>query len=515
MSKETQTIPNESKIKIRFESVKIQEKNSLIVISQCPENKKKWEEIGRTKFYKKSLRPDYQEFFLVLFEFYRIQNIKLDFHNQAKPSSQNKFGSVTFRLGELMGKNKKKISVNIVNSQDKEETVGSLSIIGEEIKIENMSISMTWCGQKLKKERFGSVNPFLRFSKKLNGNQGYALVHETEVIPKSQDPEWASFEIMSYDLCNCEYDREILIECFDKKKKGKPNLIGVVVTTLLSLMNENLEIFALVDPKKKKKKSNLGLLELSNFTEKQTHSLLDFLSSNIDLSIAIGVDFTISNGQPNIPKSLHYINPPNYNQYEQTIVTLCEVLNQYTKTDKIAAFGFGAKIQSKNSVIASDLFPLNGNIFDPECNGVEGVLSAYTTSLSFVGLNGPTKFTPLITCASNISKASRYFEYTVLILITDGELVDESTTKKNLLRASKLPISIVIVCVGDTGCFESMKFLPSEQYAQESQFKRNLINLVSFKESYKKGDFTKNAFNGFSEQFLRYYKNAKKVPQQK
>ncbi|KAJ3426976.1 copine [Anaeramoeba flamelloides] len=515
MSKETQTIPNESKIKIRFESVKIQQKNSLVVLSQYLQTKKKWEEIGRTKFYKSSLRPDYQEFFLVLFEFYRIQNIKLDFYNQAKPSSQNKFGSTTFKLGELMGKNKKKISTTIVDSQDKNESAGSLSIIGEEIKIENMSISMTWCGQKLKKERFGSVNPFLRFSKKLNGNQGYALVHETEVIPKYQDPEWSTFEIMSYDLCNCEYDREILIECFDKKKKGKPNLIGIVSTNLLALMNENLEIFALADPKKKKKKSNLGLLELAKLTEKQTHSLLDFLSANIDLSIAIGVDFTISNGRPIFPKSLHYHNPPNYNQYEQTIVTLCEVLNQYTKTDKIAAFGFGAKIQTQKSIIASDLFPLNGNIYDPECDGIKGVLSAYTTALNFVGLNGPTNFTPLITAASNMSKSSRHFEYTVLILITDGELVDESTTKMNLLRASKLPISIVIVCVGENGCFEAMKFLPSEKYAQEGQFKRNLINLVSFKESYKKGDFTKNAFNGFSDQFLSYYQNTKTVPKLK
>lgn len=44
----------------------------------------------------------------------------------------------------------------------------------------------------------------------------------------------------------------------------------------------------------------------------------------------------------------------------------------------------------------SHCFALNGDIFDPECPGIDGVLKTYKNALNHVKLNGPTYFNKVI-----------------------------------------------------------------------------------------------------------------------
>ncbi len=56
-------------------------------------------------------------------------------------------------------------------------------------------------------------------------------------------------------------------------------------------------------------------------------------------------------------------------------------------------YGFGGKLPlSPDMNAASHCFALNGDIYAPECNGVNGVLQAYYNSLQKVKLYGPTNF---------------------------------------------------------------------------------------------------------------------------
>jgi hypothetical protein len=54
-------------------------------------------------------------------------------------------------------------------------------------------------------------------------------------------------------------------------------------------------------------------LEISN-----QYTMVDYLRSGWNLSLAIGIDFTGSNGDPQDPSSLHYLSPEGHlpNQYE-------------------------------------------------------------------------------------------------------------------------------------------------------------------------------------------------------
>ena len=66
------------------------------------------------------------------------------------------------------------------------------------------------------------------------------------------------------------------------------------------------------------------------------------------------------------------------------------MLQYYDSDNKIPVYGFGAKLKPYD--ITSHCFALNGNIFDPENNGIKGVLETYQKSLKTLNFYGPTYF---------------------------------------------------------------------------------------------------------------------------
>lgn len=122
--------------------------------------------------------------------------------------------------------------------------------------------------------------------------------------------------------------------------------------------------------------------------------------------------------------------------------------------------GFGAKVPPSGKL--SHLFPLNGNPSYPFCDGVEEILKQYRIRLKNVELFGPTNFAPVInttvTIARQFQNGRHYF---VLLIITDGVISDMKLTKRAIINASSLPISIIIVGVGDA-VFDKMDELDSD-----------------------------------------------------
>lgn len=87
----------------------------------------------------------------------------------------------------------------------------------------------------------------------------------------------------------------------------------------------------------------------------------------------------------------------------------------YDSHKHFPSFGFGAKLNmfpdkarlGAPSPETSHCFALNGNIFDPECVGIEGIKEAYKKSLSDDNLSfhGPTNFAPVITMVNDLAEA--------------------------------------------------------------------------------------------------------------
>lgn len=56
---------------------------------------------------------------------------------------------------------------------------------------------------------------------------------------------------------------------------------------------------------------------------------MDFLKGGLELNFVVAVDFTGSNGDPRQPSSLHFINPMAPNQYQNAIMTVGTVIQDY------------------------------------------------------------------------------------------------------------------------------------------------------------------------------------------
>ena len=117
-----------------------------------------------------------------------------------------------------------------------------------------------------------------------------------------------------------------------------------------------------------------------------------FGGCNINLSIAI--DFTLSNGETSDPASLHNQNLQK-NEYLQALTAVGDILQYYDSDKEIPVYGFGASIPPTQGR-GSHCFALNGDIFKPECNGLDGVINAYKQTLNKVQLYGPTHFSEII-----------------------------------------------------------------------------------------------------------------------
>ncbi|XP_060071852.1 copine-8-like [Ylistrum balloti] len=147
-------------------------------------------------------------------------------------------------------------------------------------------------------------------------------------------------------------------------------------------------------------------------------------------------------------------------------------------SDKLfPALGFGARM-SDGSVHHE--FALNFNPSNPFCQGVQGILQAYYNSLKNVQLYGPTNFAPVINhvarFAAAVQDGSNYF---VLLIITDGVITDMPQTMQAIVNASGLPMSIIIVGVGEAD-FEAMDTLDGDEVRLSYNGKQAVRDIVQF-----------------------------------
>ncbi|KAI6072887.1 Copine-5 [Aix galericulata] len=205
-----------------------------------------------------------------------------------------------------------------------------------------------------------------------------------------------------------------------------------------------------VNPRKKMKKKkylNSGTVTLLSFAVESDHTFLDYIRGGTQINFTVAIDFTASNGNPSQSTSLHYLSPYQLNAYTMALKAVGEIIQDYDSDKMFPALGFGAKIPPDGRV--SHEFPLNGDAANPSCSGIEGILEAYHRSLRSVQLYGPTNFAPVVNhvarSAAAVPDGSQYF---VLLIITDGVISDMAQTKEAIVNAAKLPMSIIIVGVG-------------------------------------------------------------------
>ena len=220
-----------------------------------------------------------------------------------------------------------------------------------------------------------------------------------------------------------------------------------------------------------------------NLVFHKRHTFLEYIFGGCEIQLSVAIDFTLSNGHPSERDSLHYLDL-NKNEYLSAIRSVGNILQYYDSDKQIPVLGFGATVPPSTNR-ASHCFALNGNIFDPEVDGLEGVMEAYKNALKNVNLYGPTNFAPIIELINDMAEGEQVDQmnqkYNILLIITDGIINDMQKTIDQIVRGSSLPVSIIIVGVGSDD-FESMDILDADEVPLYSQrYKKNMeADIVQF-----------------------------------
>merc|ERR1711997_278249 len=121
----------------------------------------------------------------------------------------------------------------------------------------------------------------------------------------------------------------------------------------------------------------------------------------------------------------------------------------------------------------------------PFCAGVDGLLGAYWHAIQNVRLYGPTNFAPVINHVANFARAYQQSgdQYFVLLIITDGIITDLEATKYAIVNACQLPMSIIIVGVGNED-FSAMEELDGDEKKLRAYNKIASRDIVQFVESH-------------------------------
>jgi len=427
-----------------------------------------WFELGRTEKIKDTLNPAWEKRFVVDYSFEERQIVKFEIYDWDMDSTNlgdhDFLGRIETSLGSIVSSGH-----FIAVLKDSTKKNSKIQISAEELKSNKEVAKFQFRAEKLdKKDFFGKSDPFFVISKKsTSGSDSWTVVKKSETIMKTLNPTWTPFEISVRDLSNGDHDRPLKIDVYDWNSNGTHDFIGSI-TTSLSKLNilfvEKTGIACINEEKKRKKGSsykNSGMFFVQHCQIETQPTFVEYLQGGVSMNFSVAVDFTASNGDPRGPDSLHYTGNQGENQYTTAIRSVGDIIQDYDTDKQFPALGFGAKIPPHGNV--SHEFYLNLRPDTPYCAGVDGLLAAYWNAINNVRLYGPTNFAPVINHVANFARAYQQSgdQYFVLLIITDGIITDMEATKYAIVNACDLPMSIIIVGVGNEE-FDSMEELDGD-----------------------------------------------------
>jgi hypothetical protein len=280
-------------------------------------------------------------------------------------------------------------------------------------------------------------------------------------------PNFSTSPIRLNDINHGDLDKPIQFEIYDA---GVKSLVGKTICSLNLLNISNG--FA---------KFNPGQDGTIKYQTQKDMKFVEYIQNGLQISVSCAIDFTASNKDPSLPTSLHYLKGLEPNHYEQALRSCCSIIAYYDFDQRFPVFGFGANIGGT----VNHCFPCNLTQ-DPEVYGVEGIIDAYKLALSRVKLDGPTYFSPCIKSMTNSVKQSmegKINSYYIFIILTDGDIHDMSETRDAIYEASLLPISFIIIGIGESQ-FENMVVLDGDEVeltnSKGAKVSRDIVQFVKY-----------------------------------
>ena len=409
----------------------------------------------------------FEKFFMMPYFFERQQ--LLDF----KVFSGSDFETIQTSLGSIMGRRKQTLIKKLQDGSDFE-------VKGMEIKKSNKILTFDINLQG----NFAGMNILYSITNLgTETNPSATKLYDSE-LKKGKD---AHGRVLSFLRCqiplmflntNGKTNNTISIEFKDKKHGATLGSYNGPVQNLISSKTSTVNC-----------SHNITATINCNLVLKP--SFISYLRSGMNINLTIGIDFTGSNGTYTDYRSLHYLNN-GMNDYEKAIRSCGDILAYYDDDQLFPVFGFGFsfKNQSQNSFTNkynSFNYPINCNTNDPNIHLIDNVLVEYRKFITQIKLSGPTNFAPMIRDLNNEVKNNlkngMKMGYNIILILTDGQISDLNNTIDEMVEASFLPISVIIVGIG-SGDFTSMDILDADENPlfdkRGRKADRDLVQFVPF-----------------------------------
>ncbi|KAG7154014.1 copine-8-like [Homarus americanus] len=466
----------------------------VCVLLHQPFGSKQWTEFKRTECIDNNLNPDFATKIPITYHFEEQQNLKFmvyDIDYESQNLDHHDFlGEYACTLAHLASS--RTVHKPLVNKNHSGDN-GSILIVTEELNSCKEELAVQFVGKNIENRSwFFSISPFLEFFK-ANEDGTFTLVHRTEPAHSTENPVWKEFSAPLRSFCNGDYDRNIQVKCKNFKSSGDHKLIGSFNTTVRKLIEGPgpSNTYWIINEERKKKKGssykNSGEVMVNKAHVRQVYSFIDYIKGGMEINAFIAIDFTASNGNPQTPQSLHFITAAAPNQYAQAIQSVGVIIEDYDTDKYFPVLGFGAKMPPDYSQVSHEFF-VNGDPSNPYCHRVQGVLEAYYQCVRRVQLYGPTNFSPIINHVARFASSNQNGEkYFILLILTDGIITDMPQTKEAIVNASALPMSIIIVGVGNAD-FDNMEELDGDTVRLSSNGRyasRDIVQFVPFRDFLK------------------------------
>ena len=338
---------------------------------------------------------------------------------------------------------------------------------------------------------------FILLKRKTNSNKNWRTCYKSNEF-FLQNGTLPQFTIDTILLCDSEKDF-LLLELYDS---NDTIFKGCTQFTLENVnKNSRIKLYDAINSP-----TQIGYVTI-NHTHSLKKTFIDYIKGGININLDIAIDYTASNEDPSNPNSLHYFLGNQPNDYEKAIYSCGNIVGFYDRDQVFPVYGFGGIPKGQNKV--SHCFNINFEE-SPDIYLIDNVLKVYKNSLSNVKLSGPTFFAPVITkimdeIKKNLEENPYENHYEILMILTDGIINDMKETTKLLVECASLPLSVIIIGIGDAD-FSNMVILDGDEEPltdfDGNVTKRDLVQFVEY-EKFKKGGYSNNNSEELSEEVLK------------
>lgn len=494
---------------VSIKNVDTSNEHKVELIIYTDSNRKVSKSAGFTENKAKNITDNtivFEQFFAIPYFFEKQQLLDFKVYSNA---SSNEFETIQTSLGSIMGSRGQTLKKKLSNGSD-------IYITGREIKKSNKILNfeinlkgiMTGMGIKYSITNLGtdkkpsSTKLYESENKKINKNA---------IVKDSLSFNICKIPVMFLNPTGNAEENIVCIEINDELHKKKLGEYRGPISRLL--VPDAIEIALL---------HNIKLLIKCVVENRPT--FISYLRSGMKINLTIGIDFTGSNGHYKDEPSYHYLDG-GMNNYEKAIRSCGDIVAYYDDDQLFPVFGFGFcfiddSLNNFEGKYTDFNYPINCNLEDPRIKYIDEVLKEYRTFITKIHLSGPTYFSPMINDLNSEVKKEidegKIMNYHILMILTDGQIDDMEETKDALVEASFLPISIIIIGIGD-GDFGNMDVLDADENPlydkNRRKADRDLVQFVAFnnfKDNPQK--LAEEVLEEIPRQVVEYYQHKKIEP---